>query len=423
MEGAENQNGTKAAVPNEGLDMSSKTEILSRKGSRRSKTEISGSKTSTLQKTVTHSENRMEGGDDQNSNNAGLNNLSKTEIENRRASRANKAETDRKGSRVNETETESRRASRASKAETESRRASRASKAETESRRVSRANDTQNRIVSGASKTETENGRVSAANEAETESRRGSQADKNGIRRSKTLVLQKQTSKEDTKKGTDSSRRSETNLSTSMPASSEIIKTDKLEPITTRDFGTNVTMCAIRKKSSKSAKKKHNWGNLAPYFDTSALNSCKAEPTMISYQYRSRSTTYKILDPEVSLKMDQLISPELPYRSVPQICLSSRNRKSRAKTQSKKRCSPKEKKDQKLRCACLRPREDTHGLDEIAKQHYWETRHAFFRMGLDQLINHRPGLQALFKSLILIYMGTTKGSLKAVKQLTNCYCN
>uniref|UniRef100_UPI00398EB0EA uncharacterized protein isoform X2 n=1 Tax=Pristiophorus japonicus TaxID=55135 RepID=UPI00398EB0EA len=69
------------------------------------------------------------------------------------------------------------------------------------------------------------------------------------------------------------------------------------------------------KQRKRDAKIKQEWGELAPYLDTSTLNKSLAEPSVISYDYKSRLTANTIVEPYISYKMDHML-PDLLTRQL-----------------------------------------------------------------------------------------------------------
>ncbi|XP_069757858.1 uncharacterized protein [Narcine bancroftii] len=64
------------------------------------------------------------------------------------------------------------------------------------------------------------------------------------------------------------------------------------------------------KQVKRNAKIKDKWGMLSPYLDRSDLRSFLVEPLTIHYEYKTRLTANKIVEPHISYKMDHMV-PDL----------------------------------------------------------------------------------------------------------------
>ncbi|XP_038662508.1 uncharacterized protein LOC119971263 isoform X2 [Scyliorhinus canicula] len=172
------------------------------------------------------------------------------------------------------------------------------------------------------------------------------------------------------------------------------------------------------KHHKRHVKKKEKWGLLSPYLDTSELTNSSAEPLVIHYEYKSRITANRVVEPYLSYKMDHIL-PDLLVQEI-----ESWNKKpsvshKRGKIHSKHMAVsslPKEKRHQRLK-------KKKHSFDEENKHDYFETRKDFFNLHLEVLKSENPFFQTTMKTALLSYMGMSKGAVAAIKELTDYYCH
>ncbi|XP_038662510.1 uncharacterized protein LOC119971263 isoform X4 [Scyliorhinus canicula] len=69
------------------------------------------------------------------------------------------------------------------------------------------------------------------------------------------------------------------------------------------------------KHHKRHVKKKEKWGLLSPYLDTSELTNSSAEPLVIHYEYKSRITANRVVEPYLSYKMDHIL-PDLLVQEI-----------------------------------------------------------------------------------------------------------
>ncbi|XP_072374229.1 uncharacterized protein [Scyliorhinus torazame] len=161
------------------------------------------------------------------------------------------------------------------------------------------------------------------------------------------------------------------------------------------------------KRHKRNVKIKEKWGLLSPYLDTSELTNSSAEPLVIHYEYKSRITANRVVEPHLSYQMDHIL-PDLLTQEI-----ARWNKKPSASHKWGKIHADKPQRLKKKK----------HSFDEENKHDYFETRKAFFNLHLEVLKSQKPFYQTTMKTALLSYMGMSKGAVTAIKELTDYYCH